>query len=124
MNASTSNRPSDPLAPLLSQARRHGHLSVLGPEGEPPMLLDLRLTTGDALALGYPHLLAAELDASGSLTLHAARHTVVLSGRNLGPLYAALVALRLRGVREVGSRDDDLPETVTTVNDIAVRRIT
>ena len=119
----TPNPPDDPLAPLPAQARRHGHLRVLPPDAVPPMFLDLRLRTGDALALGYAHLLAAEFDAGGRLVLHAARHTVTLEGRNLRPLYDALVLLRLAAVREVGERDDDLSETATVVNAVRVERV-
>ena len=119
----TPNPPPDPLAPLTAQARRHGHLRVLPPGDVPPLLLDLRLRTGDALALGYAHLLAAEFDAGGRLVLHAARHRVTLEGRNLRPLYDALVLLRLAAVKEVGGRDDDLSETATVVNAVRVERV-
>ena len=119
----TTTPPPDPLAPLTAQARRHGHLGVLPSEVVPPLLLDLQLRTGDALALGYAHLLAAEFDAGGRLVLHAARHKVTLEGRNLRPLYDALVLLRLAAVREVGERDDGLPEAATVVNAVRVERL-
>ena len=106
----------------MAQARQHKHLRLLPDGTEPPLFLNLSLRTGDRLTLGYAHILAAEFDAGGRLTLFAARHTATLIGRNLAPLHLALVLLRLAAVREVGGREDDLPEGATVVNAVTVKR--
>lgn len=87
----------------------------------PPAMLDLRLKTGDAVALPYSYLTAVEYDAGGTLRLKFVGHSVTLTGRNLRRVYDGLVQHRVRYVQEESALYDESPETGTFIDGIVVK---
>jgi len=69
--------------------------------GEVPPMVELWLSTGDRVGLPYAWLSEARFDPSAGVTLaFTTGVAVTVRGRNLGPVYAALVAHRAVYVRE------------------------
>lgn len=69
--------------------------------GEVPPMVELWLATGDRVALPYAWLTEARFDPSAGVTLAFTTGAAVsVRGRNLGPVYAALVAHQAVYVRE------------------------
>ena len=67
-------------------------------------MLELRFKTDDAEAFPYSYLTRARFNASNGILLDFAVAVVKISGQNLRPLYAGIVAQRIAFVQEV----DDL----------------
>ena len=65
------------------------------------VMLELRFKTGDSTALAYSYLVRADCDPSQEIVLDFSACTVRIVGRNLRPLFAALVAQRVAVVTEV-----------------------
>ncbi len=73
------------------------------------VMLELRKKTGDATALAYSYLVRADFDPSEGIVLDFSAYTVRLSGRNLRPVFAGIVAQRFAFVQET----DDLHAEAT-----------
>ena len=82
--------------------------------------LDIKLRTGDRWGLPYAYKTAIEFNLSGDLTIHFTTHTINIKGRNLSPLYDALVAHRVAQILEHDNEFDDLPEQATVINSITI----
>ena len=64
-------------------------------------MLELRFKTADAEAFPYSYLVRAQFNPSTGIELDFSACTVRIAGRNLRPLFAALVAQRVAVVTEV-----------------------
>ncbi|MBX9580311.1 MAG: hypothetical protein K2X87_08395 [Gemmataceae bacterium] len=69
-------------------------------EGAAPPMLEFRRKTGSSLALGYAWLARAEYDPAAGITLRYPDGYVTRLGRNLYPVYAAILRHRARWVWE------------------------
>lgn len=83
--------------------------------------LDFVFRTGDHQAFPYAHLLWLRFDASGTIGLMFAGHRIIIEGRNLGPLYTAILRHDVESVREADLRHSDIPEYETVVGNILVQ---
>lgn len=54
-------------------------------------MLDLRFKTGNRLAIPYGYILSVALDPSKGIQIRLADMKVIVTGRVLGPVYAAIV---------------------------------
>lgn len=80
--------------------------------------LDFRLKDGTRVALPYATLLKSSFDPSKGITLEYSTDTVMISGRNLEPVYKAIAQHRLSALGESGERavafDQEYGEPVIT----------
>lgn len=121
--------PEEPAAPPAvedeeTEASEQAY-STVSADRRQKLMLELRFQTGNALALAYSYLVSVEVDPSAAIVMDFSGYEVKLAGRNLGPLFSALVAQRVAVVRE---RDDLQAEaesgrgaTVVTRIDVASR---
>lgn len=96
--------------------------SLVSPDRRQKLMLELRFKTGNATALAYSYLVSVTLDPSQALVMDFSGYEVTLSGQNLRPLFAALVAQRVAVVRETDGLHAEalLPQGVTVVTGIEV----
>lgn len=66
--------------------------------------LNLVTKDGNSFAISYNHFLWANYNPSLGLQVHFSTHTITIVGRNLGPLYEAVVRFELSEVVEVGEK--------------------
>ena len=64
-------------------------------------MVEFRLLEGNAKALAYSYLVAAEFDPSEGIQLDFSGYAVTITGRNLRPLFEGLVSQRVAVVREM-----------------------
>ena len=85
-------------------------------------MLELRFKSGNATALAYSYLVSANYNPSLAIRMDFSGYDVVLMGRNLGPLFAALVAHRVAAVHEIDDLEGEvtLPAGATIVTQIQV----
>jgi hypothetical protein len=102
--------PGDKAFSLLSADRRH------------KLMLEFRFKTGNAVALAYSYLVSVHLDPSKAIRMDFSGYEVILSGRNLAPLFSALVSQRVAVVREMDDlqAEANLPQGETVVTEITV----
>lgn len=84
---------AEPAAP----AEPYSHTS---PDRNQKVMLELRLQSGSAKALAYSYLVSADFDPHG-IRLDFTAYRVKIEGRNLRPLFDALVCQRVARVQEV-----------------------
>lgn len=83
------------------------------------VMLDLRMLTGERLALAYSYLTSIFFDASGVIVLSYASHNVRIEGRNLEPLYDGLVSHAVRYIQQENTDlEKDVSEDETFVAEI------
>ncbi len=87
-------------------------------EGAPLRMIEFRGHDGRSLALPYAGLLGVEYRPTSGVVLEFPGHRVELRGRNLRPLYDALLEHRVRFVQE--SDLDVVPEADPFVDGIVV----
>lgn len=75
--------------------------SVISADRAQKVMCEFRMKTGDAVALAYSYLVRASFDRSGVIEIDFSAHRVRLSGRNLAPVFAGLVAQRVAVVTEM-----------------------
>lgn len=90
--------------------------SVLSADRAQKAMCEFRLKGGNAVALAYSYLAKAEFDPSRGIVLDFSAHTVTLTGRNLAPVFAGLVAQRVAVVTEM----DDLQAEAALGKDATV----
>ena len=86
----------------------------------PAIELDLVLRNGDHWGFPYSYKPAMHFDRSEGITIYYSSHKVTIKGRNLLPIYKALVAHNAREIREQDTEFDDLPERATVVTSIRI----
>ena len=98
--------------------------STLSADRQQKVMLELRFKTGNARALAYSYLVSMQFDPSAGIIMDFSGYEVRISGQNLHPLFAGLVAQRVAVVNEI----DDLqaeasqPKDATIVTKIEVVR--
>lgn len=115
-----SGTPSEPVPESSDDYQAAGPVSGNRP---PEIMLELRVKSGDSLALGYAYLLSAEWNRSEGIILEFTTHTIRLAGRNLREVYRAIVAHRLPYVRELSTRDDEEPDDSAVVTSIGITKL-
>lgn len=78
---------------------------------------------GDLVAMMYAHMVWANLDPSKGLQIHFSTHTATLIGRNLRPLYDALLRQELSEVQEKDEKRDVSEEGDTVVTQVHIRQV-
>lgn len=82
--------------------------------------LDLCLRTGDRWAFPYSYKTAIKFDLSGTIMIYFTTHVVTIRGRNLKPLYEALITHTLICVREATDEFTENLEDNTVVASLKV----
>jgi hypothetical protein len=75
--------------------------SILSADRQHKLMVEFRLLGGDAKALAYSYLVAAEFNPSVGVRLDFSGYAVTVTGRNLRALFEGLVAQRVAVVREM-----------------------
>lgn len=97
--------------------------STISPQHGQEVMLDLRRKTGDRMALPYTYLTAVTFDPSKGITLEFTGHQVVIHGRNLEPVYVAIVAYRASWLQELGHRHDTYGDDATVISAIEIQKL-
>lgn len=85
------------------------------------LMLDVRVLSGERLALGYPYLNSIFFDASGVIVLSFGSHNIRIEGRNLAPVYEGLLNHAVRYVQEENpDLERDISETETFISSIEI----
>lgn len=88
------------------------------------LMLELRLRTGDSVALAYPWLREVRFDRSGELLLMFDPQLVTIRGRRLEALHAGVLMHRARWVWEADRAAAELvPEGEPLVEEVSVRPV-
>lgn len=90
------------------------------PSQEGIRCLNLVKKDGNCKAFPYTSLLWVDYNPSKGMLLHFATHTVTVKGRNLGPLYAAVVRFDLPEITEVGEKRTLAGEDETVVTSLHI----
>lgn len=98
--------------------------SVLSADRAQKTMCEFRLKTGNAVALAYSYLVKAEFNPSLGIELDFSAHVVKLTGRNLAPVFAGIVAQRVAVVTEVDELQAEavLGKDATLVTGVAVSK--
>jgi hypothetical protein len=83
-----------------------------------PSMVDFRGHDGRLVAIPYRRLISIVMDGESVIELDFPEHRILLRGRNLHPLYSALVQNRVTSVQE--SDLDVLSESETFVDRIVI----
>jgi hypothetical protein len=87
--------------------------------GRPALMLDLRLVSGNYLALSYSYLMSAAFNLSGELSLLFTSHQVTVKGKNLRRIYDGVLSHTLRYIQEENADyERDNPEPF--ISEIAI----
>jgi len=99
--------------------------SILSADRQQKLMVDFRFLNGNAKALSYSYLVACDLNPSKGIELDFSGYTVTLAGRNLRPVYDALVSQRCAVVREMDDlhAEADLGAKATVVTKITIKKI-
>jgi hypothetical protein len=84
------------------------------------LMLDIRLSTGDRIALPYAYLVSIEYELVSGLLLQFTSHSVLVQGRNLDRLYDGFLKQLIEWIAEEDPMYDTLPDEATFINDIKV----
>ncbi|MEM7630059.1 MAG: hypothetical protein AAF356_11670 [Planctomycetota bacterium] len=84
---SPSNAPAN--TPAADARETSGSLITL--PHSVALMLDLRLKTGHRIAVPYGYIIRVMLDPSGSIEVNTADGPIAIDGRNLTPVYRALL---------------------------------
>jgi hypothetical protein len=84
------------------------------------VMLELRLKTGDLKAIGYSYLVGVDYNPGVGIVIDFTGHKVNVTGRNLLPIFNALVRHRVTYIREFDASADLAEESATVVLGIAV----
>jgi hypothetical protein len=121
---------ADPPAPASDEAAEECDagdkaFSLVSADRRQKLMVEFRLKTGNAVALAYSYLVSVGLDPSQSIRMDFSGYEVQLAGRNLAPLFAALVAQRVAVVRESDDLQAEatLPKGATVVTTIEVQNL-
>jgi hypothetical protein len=97
--------------------------STLSADRNQKVMLELRFKTGDASALAYSYLVRADCNPSEGIRLDFSVCEVLLTGRNLRPLFAGIIAQRVTFVQEIDELHAEamLDSDATAVTRIGVR---
>jgi hypothetical protein len=90
--------------------------SVVSADRQHKLMVVFRFKDGNAKALAYSYLVGIDFDPSEGIVLDFSAYEVRVSGRNLAPLFAGLVAQRVAVVQE----QDDLQAEATLPKDATV----
>jgi opacity protein-like surface antigen len=82
--------------------------SLVSSDRQRKLMLEFRFRTSDSTALAYTYLLGVYFNPSKGITLDFGGKSVQVTGRNLRPLYDAIVAQRVAWIREVESRHAEI----------------
>lgn len=85
----------------------------------PALMIDFVLKGGDRASFPYAYLSAIRLGAGGTIELEFSGRKVAIAGRNLGPLYNALLVHLVTRIAVAGSDFDD-GSVQTWIRDIAI----
>lgn len=88
-------------------------------EDSPPINLEARFRSGDTCFFAYAYLSYCRFELGGTIELHFASRILRLKGRNLQPLYAALVKHGVASVQQAETGEQD-PEHATSIDNIEV----
>ena len=88
-------------------------------------MVTFRLLGGNAKALAYSYMVAADFDPSEGIKLDFSGYTVQITGRNLRPVFDGLVAQRVAVVREMDAlqADANLGDKATVVTGIKITEV-
>jgi hypothetical protein len=100
--------------------------SVVSADRQRKLMVEFRLLTGNSKARAYSYLVAADFDPSQGIVLDFSADKVTIKGRNLRPLYDALVAQRVAVVRELDelqAKASGIQEKATVVTKIEIAEV-
>jgi hypothetical protein len=108
----------EPLALALDDAdeQEAEAFSTLSADRQHKVMLELRFQAGNARAFAYSYLVSIDFDPSQGIRIDFSGYEVRITGRNLRPLFAGLVAQRVAFVVEM----DDLHAEATLSKDAPV----
>ncbi len=70
------------------------------------MMLDLRMRTGNRIAIPYGYILKVLLDPSKAVEIQTSDQTFLIAGRNLLPIYSAITSHTALAITEAPSQFD------------------
>ncbi len=85
-----------------------------------PIMLDIRATTRDAVAMPYSYLEMIQYDPSVAIVITFAVCEVRIEGRNLAELYAALTEHKVNYIQENNAKYDEVPESSPFIERIEI----
>lgn len=85
-----------------------------------PVMLEIWTKAGDCWAFPYPSLEYIRYNPSIGISLVFSFHRLLISGRNLRPLYAALAEQKVSSIQENEAKYDNAPDHVLFVSRIDV----
>ncbi len=85
-----------------------------------PIMLDIRATTRDAVAMPYSYLEMIQYDPSVAIVITFAVCEVRIEGRNLAELYAALTEHKVNYIQENDAKYDEVPESSPFIERIEI----
>ncbi|KAA0220215.1 MAG: hypothetical protein KJ057_16760 [Phycisphaerae bacterium] len=97
--------------------------STINPQHGHEIMLDFRRKNGDRLALPYTYLTAITFDPSMGIKLEYTGHQVIIKGRNLEPIYLALLGYRATWLQEQSSRHDIGGDDATFISALEIERV-
>ena len=86
------------------------------------MWIDFRGSDGTRYALPYRDLRSVEMSSDQRIVMRFFQYQVVVVGRNLGPVYDAILEERVEHLEE--SDVDWAPESATFVDRLTIERLT
>jgi hypothetical protein len=101
----------------------HPAFSLISADRHQKTMLEFRLLDGNAFALAYAYLVGIQFNPSMEIQMDFSGYQVHLTGRNLRPLFDALVAQRVASIHQMDDLQAraNLPETATVVLQIEVK---
>jgi len=109
--------------PEIAEERRQPCFSVVSADRQRKLMVEFRLITGNSKARAYSYLVAADFVPGEGIVLDFSADKVTIKGRNLRPLYDALVAQRVAVVRELDElhvKASGIGEKATVVTEIEI----
>lgn len=94
--------------------------SVLSANQGHELMLDVRLKTGDRVALPYSYLSRIEFDPSAALLLDFTATRLTIRGRNLGPLYNGLLMHKVTWIQESDPMNQADVDTTTLISGVQI----
>jgi hypothetical protein len=82
------------------------------------VMLDIRQTNGNRIALPYALLVGIAFDASGEMRLFYTERSIVIQGRGLLPIYEGLLDHTIRFIQEDSARYESLATGETFISGV------
>ncbi|PIR34474.1 MAG: hypothetical protein COV36_00695 [Alphaproteobacteria bacterium CG11_big_fil_rev_8_21_14_0_20_44_7] len=90
-------------------------------EYEYPETVDFQMSDSDCIALPYGYMVSALLDSNSTILARYNNWEIVIEGKNLKPVYRALVERKLKSVRKAFENENDSPQLKTFISNISIK---